>query len=436
MQSPYRIHEIVEKAKAAKFQFDSRLCTKGSVFVALETGQRSGMDFVRNAIENGAEIVISQRPVEIEGIENIVTEDSLLFMQELAAAKFEILKNGGTKTICLTGSVGKTTTKELIYHTLSLHGKAYATEGNYNNHIGLPLTVLNCPPDVDFLVLEMGMNHAGEIAELVSIAPCDFRLITNSGTAHSGNFENGETGVLHAKFELFSEGSPKCFVSRNLYERFAADPCLQKKCGNANIVAVDPKFSVSYKENTTIFSENDMKFTLEGIYSNAQIEMFCVAIALIEEVVGQKITEISLPPIKGRGNFVSWHGIGIINESYNSSPDSLKNALSNFARYSGKKLCILGEMRELGANARILHEQLESDIARFDAAYLIGEGFKTTNPDIKNMRFFADYTELKNFITSNKDEVLRYNTALVKASHGVNLWKLFDEIFVETPEKT
>jgi UDP-N-acetylmuramoyl-tripeptide--D-alanyl-D-alanine ligase len=430
MISHSQTKQIAQRLLNKSFFFDSRICTQNSVFIALETGERSGMDFIQNAIANGAKIVISQKAILLEGIENILVENCLAFIQDLAKCKFEILQENGIKTICLTGSVGKTTTKELIAATLSKHGKTHATQGNYNNHIGVPITVLNCPVDAQFLVLEMGMNHANEIAILTEIAPCQFRLITNVGNAHTENFDNGITGVLHAKFEILKHGNAKTFILENLHKQFLADDILAKTYQNSTITPVKPEFLMEHKNGQTIFTLSSVKFEIEGIYSNAQIEMFCLAIALINDVLGQKINKIFLPQIKGRGNIIEWRGIKIINDSYNANPLSMANSLENFKHYHGKKLCILGEMRELGENSRQLHKNLESLISGFDGAFLIGEYFTQVNPNTTELQHFENYKSFKDFLILHLTILKNYDTILVKASNGMLLWKLFDEIFI------
>jgi UDP-N-acetylmuramoyl-tripeptide--D-alanyl-D-alanine ligase len=429
MQSHYQIKTLAEKLINKHFFFDSRICTKNSVFVALETGNRSGMEFIQNAISNGADCVISQQPINIDGIENIVVPDSLEFIQNLAKEKFKILQNRGIKTVCLTGSAGKTTTKELIANTLMQYGTVYATQGNYNNHIGVPMTILNCPTNVDFLVLEMGMNHAGEIAKLVEIAPCDFRLITNVGNAHTANFHNGITGVLHAKFEILQNGNPKVFILEGLYNKFLLDKTLQGMYGSSDISVVKPDFAKFYENETTKFAFKGMNFALAGIYSDSQIAMFCLAIELISSVIGKKIKQIVLPELKGRSNVVLWRNIKIINDSYNANPLSMVNSLENLKQYQGKKLCILGEMRELGSDSKALHKNLEGILGAFAGVYLIGNNFGDVKPDVNELQFFENYLKLKEFLLSNVENVLTYDVILVKGSNGVLLWKLFDEVF-------
>ncbi len=422
------------------FQFDSRKCNENSIFFALETGNRSGTDFAHDAIKNGVKVVISQKGIdgmnsinidnfhEIIPNLNIVVPDVLFFMQELAKQKFLLLKNKGIKTICLTGSVGKTTTKELIASTLAGYGKIYATQGNYNNHIGVPLTILNAPTEIDFLVLEMGMNHEGEISTLASIAPCEFSLITNIKENHAGNFSNGISGVRRAKFEIL-ETYGKCFILKEFFEEFTKDELLMQKYGTKNLVCIDVQVKDFHSQNNqTSFVFENRTFCLNEIYSNAQIQMFCLAIKLMDTVLAKKISKIVLPQIKGRGNIVNWHGIRVVNESYNASPASMKNALENFKKLEGRKLCILGEMRELGDMSLEFHKNLKPYLQNFDGMILVGKNFESI--DIFSVKHFENYASCLEFLKSNIPMLKEYDNILVKASNGVLLWKLFDEFFI------
>jgi UDP-N-acetylmuramoyl-tripeptide--D-alanyl-D-alanine ligase len=421
------------------YEIDSRLCNKNSIFVALETGSRSGADFINNAINNGAMVVISQKemsgiktssPVNFNGIKaheypiNIVVEDTLAYIQNLAKTKFHFLKNSGVKTIAITGSVGKTTTKECVACTLEKYGKVYATQGNFNNHIGLPLTVLNAPDDINFLILEMGMNHIGEIEFLASIAPCDRCLITNVRENHIGNFQDGERGVLCAKFEILQTGG-KCFVLRETYEAFMQNEYLMGYHGLENLVCVDVLPVVKHCNNQTKIFLDGRDFVLDGIYSQAQVNMLCLAIYCMDDTLDDRVQEVLLPAIKGRGDVVIWNGINIIDESYNASPTSIKNALGNLQKFDGKSLCILGEMRELGKNSKKYHNALAGSVKKFDVI-LVGEEMRC----LKGMVWFEDYSSCLKFLKNNKEMLLQYKNILVKGSNGVLLWKLFNEFFI------
>lgn len=426
------------KNSSYNFQFDSRKCNENSIFVALEIGNRSGMEFIPDALKNGAKIVISQAPVvgmnivkpenltELTTNLNIVTPDSLQFLQDIAKEKFLYLKKSGIKTIGITGSVGKTTTKELIKNTLEQYGRVYATEGNYNNHIGVPLTILNSPWNIDFLVLEMGMNHYGEIAELVNIAPCEFSIITNAKESHAGNFHNGTQGVMQAKFEIL-ESNGKCFISDELFERFKSDGVLLQKYGIHQIISVDNSIKIVHKNGESLFTFDGRAFKLEGFYSQEQCKMFAVTITMMDIIVGEKISKILLPQLKGRGNIIKWQGINVVNDSYNASLTSILNAFENFINLNGKKLCILGEIRELGTLAREYHEKIMPHLENFDDIILIGKEFGATN---KKYRYFETYEELLNFLQTNQEFVQSFENILVKSSNGVMLWKLFEDFFV------
>lgn len=424
------------------FRFDSRNCKEGSIFIALESGGRSGLEFVQSAFENGAIGVISQKEIldvqnftihtfpenfEENSNFNLVVEDSLKFIQELAKEKFRYLSQNGTKTIAITGSVGKTTTKELIANTLNQHAETFANFGNYNNHIGVPVTILNCPVSCKFLVLEMGMNHAGEIANLITIAPCDFRIITNAKENHAGNFPNGLDGVLEAKFEIMQgDGKFKTFITHELFERFCHNLHLVEKYSKNEICVLNAQQKISHINGKTTFEYDSRNFSMEAIYSKNQTEMFCLAICAIESILQESISQISLPQLKGRGNIIEWNGVKIVDESYNASPSSMKNAIENFHKMEGSKLAILGDIRELGEDSQKFHNELAPFLTGFDSI-LVGQYF--ANVKIDGAKYFPNYDELKHFLSENPHFIKQYQSILVKASNGTLLWKLFDEVF-------
>lgn len=435
---------MISNFQTKNFQFHSNKCNAESIFVALETGTRSGTEFIQDALNRGVVVVISQKP--IDGLTNIpaedfaiqhpnkpvniVVENSLLFVQNLAREKFQILQQNGAKTIAVTGSVGKTTTKEVISSTLSQYGTVHATQGNLNNHIGLPFTILNAPNETQFLVLEMGMSSQGEIEFLTSIAPCRWNIVTNAGESHSANFADTTDGVLKAKFEVLSSGG-KCFILHNLYERFLKNKYLTEKYPNAQLVPIAPTPNVLHQNGRTIFFHNQSKFQIEGIYSNSQTEMLCLTISLLEDVLSQKILEISTPKITGRGNITTWHGVRVINESYNASPASVRSAIENFQKVDGKKLCILGEMREI-AESKMHHQNIATLFPLFDTIFTVGKGFDGIHAS--NSTYFEGYPQLLKFLQNHQTQILQYDAILVKASNGVLLWKLFDEFFEPIPK--
>jgi UDP-N-acetylmuramoyl-tripeptide--D-alanyl-D-alanine ligase len=197
------------------FVFDSREVKKGTVFIALTTGARDGNNFAKIAFQQGAEFLILSREPEfsISKESYMVVPDTLSFITNLARLKFSKMKQSGVKTISLTGSIGKTTAKDFIIYLLKqANKKVFGTEGNFNNHIGLPITILNAPFDLDFLVLEMGMNAPKEISNLVKIADTDLRIITNVSPAHIGNFEEGFYGIFKAKKEILENSTKETIL--------------------------------------------------------------------------------------------------------------------------------------------------------------------------------------------------------------------------------
>ena len=271
------------------------------------------------------------------------------------------------------------------------------------------------------------MNHEGEIKFLTEIAPCEWNIITTVGENHSGNFHNGEQGILRAKFEILHSNG-RCFVSKKVYERFLNDSTLPKIHNQKNIVCVDATPKTNIQNGRTVFTFEGTTFNIDGIYSQAQTEMFCTAIALMNNILGKKIEEIALPIIKGRGNIIKWNGVKVINDSYNASPSSMKNALENFKQHNGKKLCILGEMRELGEHSTIYHKELTPHLYGFDSIILVGKEMQ--NIKIDSAKYFENYTQCLHFLQNNTAFLKSFDCLLVKASNGTHLWKLFDEFFI------
>jgi UDP-N-acetylmuramoyl-tripeptide--D-alanyl-D-alanine ligase len=425
------------------FRFDTRHCNEKSIFIALETGTKSGTEFINDAFSNNAICTISQKTIPnipnipIESFPNdfstnekfnIIVEDTLKFMQEIAKIRFQQLLKLGIQAISITGSVGKTTTKEIIANTLHTFGKTFANFSNYNNHIGVPITILNCPLDAKFLVLEMGMNHANEIKFLTELAPCQFRLITNAKESHSGNFTNGTEGVLEAKFEIIEGQTPfELFINHELFTRFQKNHNLIKKYHKNTFNIFNMEADIKYFHETTQFQYQNRSFTIKTIYSKEQIEMICLALYAMEKILLEPIYEVIIPEIKGRGSIVLWQNTRIIDESYNASPSSMQNALTNFTKLNGSKLAILGDMLELDQESQKFHNQISPFLINIDCI-LVGKHF--INLNIENSYKFENYQILKEFLISNKSLLQSYQNILVKSSNGTLLWKLFDDIFV------
>lgn len=383
--------------------FDSRLVKPGMLYVALKGERVDGNDFIPQAREKGAAKVIGG-------------PDALAELQSLAREYRRALRPR-TTVVALTGSAGKTTTKELLKTFLSCAGRTYATEGNYNNHLGLPITILNCPEDADFLVLEMGTNHPGEIAALCGIAEPDCALITNVGTAHL-EFFGSQDGIADEKGQVFvSLGSahdcrvpPFGVVSREnvRLER------LRSMCP-VELVAVDP-------------AQEWMSKALVGILPGAHnVSNACLAFAVAErfgvirEQAVAALRDFALPG--ARWKVTEKNGVTYIDDSYNANPDSMIAALDAFAATpcDGKRVAVLGDMFELGPQSESLHKKVFAHAMKLGIPLVIGVGeqsskclchlvYKTLDPLKKKFRLDVSSGDL----------------VLLKASHSMNLGSLLD----------
>ena len=322
--------------------FDSRLVKPGMLFVALKGEKSDGHDYIPMALEKGAAGIV-------DGYE------------ELDRGAREYRRSLKATVVGITGSAGKTTTKELVKAFLSQAGKVHATEGNFNNHIGLPITILNCPKDADFLVLEMGTNHPGEIAHLCDVAEPDCGLVTNVGTAHIEFFET-QDGIAREKGTLFARAKGACVAS----SENGRLGILRELAGD-RLVSVDP--------HPAWLAE-----ALAGVLPGAHnVSNAALAYAVAERfgvTRGQAdaaLADFALPGARWRK--AEKDGVRFIDDTYNANPDAMIAALDTFAALSvpGRRIAVLGDMFELGPAADELHRRVFDHAAGlgFDAVVAV-----------------------------------------------------------------
>lgn len=365
-----------------KATFDSRQVKPGMTFVALKGEKADGHDFIPQALANGAAKII-------DGYE------------ELYRAAKERRAALGAKVIGVTGSAGKTTTKELLRAFFSRLGKTYATEGNFNNHIGLPLTILNCPDDAEYLILEMGTNHPGEIAHLCSIAQPDAGVLTNVGTAHIeffGSRENiaKEKGALLGAVKEFGIVSSECFGL----------DCMPKE----KRVETNPRNrEIAAAVNAVLPGDHNL--------SNASLAFAAASrFGLSAEEAVKSLENLALPGARWRKT--EKDGVLYIDDSYNANPDSMMAALETFAseKCEGRRIVALGDMFELGEDALAYHKAVFDKAASLGFALVIavGEMSGQCEADMK----FRDAADLH----ARLREIVRPgDCVLLKASHSMKL---------------
>ncbi len=408
---------------------DSRNVTPGCLFFALKGDHFNGNEFAAKAIENGAAFaIIDQQEFAAGSSRVIVVDDVLTTLQQLARFHRDRLK---IPVIGITGSNGKTTTKELTGTVLAKKYKTITTRGNLNNQIGVPLSVLSVNDETEIAVIEMGANHCGEIAWLCRIANPEFGIITNIGKAHLEGF-GGYEGVIRAKSELYDHirnAGGKLFVNLD-------DPLLIRLSqgverityGKSTDAVVKGDISAEFPMLTVDVEINGEKITINshliGSYNFHNIlvaaaigSYFGVEMELIREAIE------AYTPENNRSQFVRTHRNHIVMDAYNANPSSMEAAIAHFTKYPAPdKVLILGDMLELGEESLAEHQRI-LDLASGSGAkkiMLVGSQFHQANYDQGNWSFFnAD--EALEFLSKN---TLSGKTILVKGSRGIRLEKL------------
>ena len=405
---------------------DTRKITPNCIFFALKGDNFNGNDYAEEALKKGASYAIVDEGKHPVSDSMILVDDVLETLQKLATYH---RNQCDAKIIALTGSNGKTTTKELINAVLSQKYKTIATKGNLNNHIGVPLTLLTITKDTEIAIVEMGANHLKEIEFLCTIAQPDFGYITNFGKAHLEGFGSVE-GVIQGKSELYdflTEHNRAIFLNADDPLQYEKLKSYIKKFGfttqkkefyTIEFLEAAPYVSLRF-EATTIQSQliGNYNFTncsaavLMGKYFNVPIAAIKTAIE-------------SYVPQNNRSQIIERNGKQIILDAYNANPSSMKVALENFSHLQGEsKIAILGDMFELGASSPIEHQNIADLSASLDldGVFLVGQNFYKTDTAFRK---FKSYDEL----ASNFKEITlpRNGKLLIKGSRGMALERLLD----------
>ena len=408
---------------------DTRNISMKSIFFALKGDNFNGNQFAEMAIKSGALFaVVDEEEFADEDQDIYYVEDTLNALQKLAQFHREKLN---IPIIALTGSNGKTTTKELITAVLSKRYNVASTVGNLNNHIGVPLTLLSIHPNHEIAVVEMGANHQMEIEFLTRIAQPDFGYITNFGKAHLEGF-GGEEGVVKGKSELYNylqEKDKFVFVNTDDEKQVELTKDIRKITFGTNPKA-DYHFTYSKSLNgfcpEIIYDSTHFSSQLAGEYNLSNLAA-AIAIGLKFEVPIEDIQAAiqEYLPDNNRSQIIKRKNQKIIMDAYNANPSSMQAALQNFSKIRGKKAVILGDMFELGEVSEKEHQSI-ADLAQqlgFQSIYLIGKFFHQIPVSNNNIKSFSSRDEAEKYFAENG---ISEKHLLIKGSRGMALEKLLD----------
>lgn len=422
---------VADGARCGAVTIDSRTARPGDIFCAFKGEKADGHSFVAALAAQGV-LCVGSDPLGIAGYAQVA--DVAEFLAVLARLRRDTLS---AKVLAITGSSGKTTTREFAARMLALSGKSvHGTSGNLNNHLGLPLTLLNAPADREFIVLEMGMNHAGEIAHLCAAADPDAVLITNIGFAHIGNFDSRDD-LAAAKLEIFEH-------SRGRVAADIDDPYIARWLHAHPGRAATTYSTAENKADLTVrrVDEEQLILRWRGQEHSGQapempdymVQNFAAAAALVlpsvvsPEPLFEVFKGLNLP--KYRGEEVIVGDRVIVADCYNANPDSMLRSIDNFVRKGGAgaadgRYLVLGDMAELGRFAEKFHRELVKYIKTLtviNKSFLIGEEFEKTRDefmDDERVAFFGSREELAAALPSR-------GRFLLKGSRRNRLESLFD----------
>ena len=411
---------------------DTRNCPKGSIFFALKGASFNGNAFAQSAIEKGcAYAVVDEAQYAEEGDGRyILVEDVLKTLQDLAAYHRQQLT---IPVLQITGTNGKTTTKELVSAVLSKKYKTLYTEGNLNNHIGVPRTLLRITPEYEMAVIETGANHPGEIEFLCRMVQADYGLITNVGRAHLEGFGSFE-GVKATKGELYADLSArgkKAFINafdNDLMEmgRKASltlfDTLLPYVEGRVS--EVNPFLQVQWREDDEM-PWHTVQTHLIGAYNIANVRA-AVSVGLHFGVPADDIDAAleAYQPTNSRSELRQTEKNSLIVDAYNANPTSMSAALDNFEFIeTPHKMVVLGEMRELGADSKQEHQKVVDRLkqSKIECIWLVGKEFANVAEDDERIQLFPTVEEVKSQLAVHPVEGF---TILIKGSNGTKLFQL------------
>ncbi len=412
---------------------DSRRCAAGSIFFALKGESFNGNEYAAAALEKGCAYAVVDEERYAVGDRYILVDDALKALQDLAAWHRERLS---MPVIQITGTNGKTTTKELVSAVLASKYRTVCTQGNLNNHIGVPLTLLSIRPEHEMAVVETGANHPGEIEFLCRMVKADAGLVTNVGRAHLEGF-GGFDGVKRTKGELYDDLHRRGgLVFLNASDGILMEMAVERgfvlgenalPYVEGRVAGCDPFLQVEWRTDTGS-PWRRIRTHLIGAYNISNI---CAAVTVglhygvspdcIDKAIGDYV------PSNDRSEFRKTASNSLVVDAYNANPSSMAAAFANFAFINARhKMVILGEMRELGEESLVEHAKVLaqlSSLADIEKIWLVGGEFEKALAEcpLQSATCFASVEDVKSVLAALP---LTGYTILIKGSHGTRLWQL------------
>lgn len=418
---------------------DSRKITPDCLFFALKGESFDGNRFAAQALAAGAAYAIVDDKTVVENDRFLLVEDVLKALQDLAHFHRMQLH---IPLIAITGSNGKTTTKELVAAVLSAHYPAFATSGNLNNHIGVPLSLLSIGPKTEVAVIEMGANHQGEIDFLCQIAAPSHGLITNIGKAHLEGF-GGIEGVKKGKSELYrwlASSNGTAFINRDeafledlakpvakkVFYKRSTQPTLAEVDLEVQLLATQPFIQVAFLDRKT-GNLQEVNTQLFGAYNFNNV-MTAIALGKYFKVPADKIAQAieAYVPSNNRSQLLEKAGNHFVLDAYNANPSSMRQAILSFRAMEGKnKIALLGDMLELGEESLFEHEQIAqlAQMQHFEQVILVGANFQKVAEQY-HLLHFPDVLSLKKWF---EQQGFSDRYFLIKGSRGMQLERLLME---------
>ncbi len=436
------------KWQGEKIVFDSRLIEKNDIFLALPGATSDGHEHVLDALNKGAAAaIVSKIP------ESLTSKDKLLLVDDTKEALYNLASykrnNSKAKFIAITGSVGKTSTKEQLKLAFSAHGEVFAGRGNYNNFLGVPINLASMPNDIEYGILEIGMDHAGEITPLSNLVRPNVAIITAIENIHRANFDSIED-IARSKAEIFdgteegsiaiiNESSNCCPLLRDLLKN-------NKNISKVIAIGSDSKL-ISYSiQNNETFAKLDIlgqeiQLKFDGVMPihqihNMVIVLTCVAsLGLNPAESVEELQKFILPRGRGLVSKIEVEGklITLIDDSYNAGPVSVTAALKNMSYYNGRKIAILGDMVDLGPDSLSFHVNLKDDIEsnRIDKVICFGKQMQNLYQALPEEKRMGSYLDLKTLAKDLPIKLQAGDILLIKGSLYINNLYGFTKYLVE-----